>query len=181
MSRNDAPWSVPIRLGEILRIEQPLKLSPDEATRAAIAKSLDLVALPRFTAEVRLTQWLDGLELKGRWDADVTYRCGISLDAFDDSLEGDIAIRAVPATSPAAVQEDEGDAETELTLDSVDPPDILDGDILDVGALLVEHLALELDPFPRKPGAVFEAPPAEDPPSPFAVLKMLKPGADEKN
>lgn len=178
MSRNQTPWSVPVRLNELLRIEQPMKLSPDEATRALIAKSLELEALPRFSAEVRLTQWLDGVELKGRWSADVTYRCGISLDLFDDTLEGEVFVRAVPPESPAAVLDDTG--EVELSLESEDPPDVLEEDLIDVGAYLVEHLALAIDPFPRKPGAVFEAPPAEEPPSPFAVLKMLKPGEGEK-
>jgi hypothetical protein len=38
---------------------------------------------------------------------------------------------------------------------------------------VVEHLALELDPFPRKPGVTFDyAPPVEET-SPFAALKKL--------
>ncbi|WP_236627552.1 hypothetical protein [Caulobacter sp. B11] len=40
---------------------------------------------------------------------------------------------------------------------------------------VIEHLALELDPFPRKPGAVFVAPPEPVELSPFAALKRLKP------
>ena len=51
---------------------------------------------------------------------------------------------------------------------------MLEGDDLDLGAYLVEHLALEIDPFPRKPGVEWEPPPAETPASPFAVLQQLK-------
>ena len=40
---------------------------------------------------------------------------------------------------------------------------------------VIEHLALEIDPFPRKPDAVFEPPATEEETSPFAVLKGLKP------
>ena len=44
------------------------------------------------------------------------------------------------------------------------------------GQLAVEFLALSLDPYPRKPGAVFEgagdAAPAKE--SPFAALEALK-------
>ena len=40
---------------------------------------------------------------------------------------------------------------------------------------MIEHLALELDPFPRKPGAVFVQPPEPTELSPFAALKSLKP------
>ncbi|HEX2802338.1 MAG TPA: DUF177 domain-containing protein, partial [Phenylobacterium sp.] len=34
-------------------------------------------------------------------------------------------------------------------------------------------LALEIDPFARKPGAAFDYSPPDEPESPFAVLKML--------
>jgi len=39
----------------------------------------------------------------------------------------------------------------------------------------LEFLALALDPYPRKPGAVFAEPAPEEPPeSPFAKLARLK-------
>ena len=37
---------------------------------------------------------------------------------------------------------------------------------IDLGAVATEFLLLGLDPYPRKPGAVFEAPPAGDPVEP---------------
>jgi len=48
------------------------------------------------------------------------------------------------------------------------------GEAIDVAGYVVEHLALEIDPFARKPGAEFEyiAPTVEE--SPFAVLKALQ-------
>jgi hypothetical protein len=51
----------------------------------------------------------------------------------------------------------------------------LDGDRIDPAAYVVEHLALALDPFPRKPGAVFQPPEATPEASLFAVLLELKP------
>jgi hypothetical protein len=51
---------------------------------------------------------------------------------------------------------------------------VLDSDAIDLAEYVVEHLALEIDPFPRKPGATFDyAPPAEET-SPFAALKKLQ-------
>ena len=66
--------------------------------------------------------------------------------------------------------------EETLNLDDDDEPDpIVDGKI-DLGALAAEFLALGLDPYPRKPGAEFAAPVAEeDDDSPFAPLTELKP------
>ena len=45
---------------------------------------------------------------------------------------------------------------------------------VDLAAYVVEHLALEIDPWPRKPGVVFEAPEGPAEPSPFDVLRELK-------
>ena len=64
--------------------------------------------------------------------------------------------------------------EMELDPEAPDPPDVLEGDALDLTAIVTEHLALEIDPFPRKPDATFDyAPPPEDT-SPFAVRKNLQ-------
>jgi hypothetical protein len=168
------PWSIPVRLAEVGRDTAPRKLVPDAATRAAIARDLDLEALPAFEAEVRVAPWHDGAEVQGRWTATVTYRCGLTLEPFDDTLSGEFAVRAVPASSPLAAPPEAPDEEIEVDLEADDPPDVLAADALDLGAYLVEHLALELEPFPRKPGAVFEPPAQAEPESPFAVLRKLK-------
>ena len=167
------PWAVPVRLSELSRGPAVRKLAPDEATRAAIAASIDLEGLPEFSAEVMVRPWQDGAEIEGRWTAVVTYLCGVSLEPFDATLQGAFSVRAVPPSSPLAVPPEPVD-EIDLDPDAEDPPDVLEADTVDLGAYLVEHLALELDPFPRKPGAVFEPPPPENPPSPFAVLTRLK-------
>lgn len=180
--REDNPaFSHVVRLVDVGRLDKPVHLAPDEATRARIAKTLDLAGLPGFEGEVRLTPWLDGVELEGRWNAQVIYKCGLTLEPFEAELDGVFTIRAVPSDSPLAVAADnDGDEDLELSLDSEDPPDVLEGDAIDIGAYLVEHLALELDPFPRKPGAVFDAPPAEEPESPFAVLRRLRPEGEKE-
>ena len=82
----------------------------------------------------------------------------------------------MPPSSPlAGSPEPDGEGDVELDLEADDPPDVLDAETLDLARYLVEHLALALDPFPRKPGAVFEPPVGAEPESPFAVLKALKP------
>ena len=49
------------------------------------------------------------------------------------------------------------------------------GGVVDLGALATEFLILGLDPYPRKPGAVFEPPQDVKPdPGPFAALAGLK-------
>jgi uncharacterized metal-binding protein YceD (DUF177 family) len=165
-------WSQSERLPNPGTPERVVNLVADEATRAAIAKRLDLPALPMFEGVVRIRAWLDGAELRGAWKATVTYQCGVSLDRFDQALKGDFMIRVVPAGSRNAPSED---SEISLDPDADEPPDVLEGETIDVAAYLEEHLALEVDPFPRKPGVTFVQPeePAEK--SPFATLSTLRP------
>jgi uncharacterized metal-binding protein YceD (DUF177 family) len=165
-------WDKPLKLYELARGPVRLQLAPDEAERAAAAKQLGLVSLPALTADVTVTPWLDGVALEGRFQALVEQECGVSLENFEQPVAGEIAARAVPPGSPNAASTEGG--EVELDPDAEDPPDVLAGDSVDVAAYVLEHLALELDPFPRKPGATFEYKPPEEETSPFAALKKLQ-------
>ena len=165
-------WGRQIRLHELARGAVKLRLEPDAAERARIAHDLGLESLPALVADVTVRAWLDGAELTGRFRATVEQLCSVSLDAFEQPLAGDIDVRLVPADSPNAPTE--AGHEVELELEAPDPPDLLEGDAIDVAAYVVEHLALEIDPFPRKPGAEFDYQPPVQEESPFAVLKNLK-------
>ena len=170
-------WPISIRLNEVGRTGLSMDLAADEAVRGRIAESLDLVALNAFTAVLAIKPWLDGAEIAGRWSADITQTCGVTLDPFDTALAGSFTVRVVPAGSLHAPTED---SEAIVDPEADDPPDVLEDGVIDLGAYLVEHLTLEVDPFPRKPGAVFEPPPPDSPPSPFAVLRQLNPKGSSK-
>jgi hypothetical protein len=168
----EPPWSIRIALGDLGRGPVTLDLTPEAATERAIAKALRLVDLKGLSAKVRLSAWLDGVELNGEWAAVVTQVCGVSLDPFDTELAGVFQVRCAPLGSPLLSPPE---SELEIDLEADDPPDALEHDWVDVAAYVVEHLALAVDPFPRKPGAEFTPPPPETPPSPFAVLARLQP------
>ena len=59
-----------------------------------------------------------------------------------------------------------------------DRPELLDGEEIDVGEVVAEHLGLNLDPYPRRAGVVFSAEDDDEEGSkrvsPFAVLSDLK-------
>lgn len=164
-------WDRPIKLHELGRGALNVRLAPDAAERAVIAKQLRLHGLPAFTADLTVKPWLDGVEVKGRFRAMVEQICGVSLDPFEAVVEGDIEVHAVPQGSPHASAPDAG--ELELDPNAPDAPDVLESDAVDVAGYALEHLALELDPFPRKPGVTFDYKPPEEETSPFAVLKKL--------
>jgi len=58
-------------------------------------------------------------------------------------------------------------------------PEPLIGGAVDLGAIATEFLVLGVDPYPRKPGAVFDPPQDHKPDGgPFAALAKLTKGGD---
>jgi uncharacterized metal-binding protein YceD (DUF177 family) len=166
-----SPWRETVRFSEIARGPVQRRVSPDGPQLAALSKQLGLDALESLTAEVTVSPWLDGAELRGRFTAQVVQTCGVTLEPLEQTLSGDFHLRLLPLGSPNLPAED-----AVVDPEADDPPDAIEGDEIDIAHYVVEHLALEIDPFPRKPGAVFEPPAAEEEASPFAVLKRLRPG-----
>lgn len=173
MGRGVSDWRHVVRMSDLSRGSVSVTLEPDDATRESVARRLGLERLSELKARMTVRPWLDGAEITGRFHARVGQICGITLEPFESDLAGDIALQVVPAGSPNAPAESVGN-EVEMDLDAPDPPDVLVGEEIDLAAYLVEYLALEIDPFPRKPGAEFDYQPDVPEESPFAVLKKLK-------
>jgi uncharacterized metal-binding protein YceD (DUF177 family) len=173
----ETPWPCQVSLGRVDRGGVSVRLEPDTAQRKALARQLGLVAVDMLEAEVYLTSWLDGAEVSGLIRARVVQTCSVTADDFEETIDARFKIHVISADSQQAPQDEGG----ELALDpeADDPPDVLESDMIDVSGYVVEHLALELDPFPRKPGAVFEPPQPTAEISPFAALKTLKTKGDE--
>jgi uncharacterized metal-binding protein YceD (DUF177 family) len=165
-------WSHFVTLSEITRSSPKVELVAEGAVRVAIARELGLERLDSLVATVRTRPWMDGAEINGRLEAEVTQICSASGEPFEQTLTSDFTVRAVPKGSSAAPSEDI--VEVDIDLESEDPPDVLEQDKVDLAAYVVEHLALEVDPFPRKPGAVFEPPEEENVISPFSALTRLR-------
>jgi len=160
------PFSETIRLNEI-GSGLNRHLQPDGETRMKIARALDLASLDAFEAEMKVAPARTGWTLSGRLTADAVQTCGLTLEPLPIRIEERFEIALVEAQEPV-----EGD-ELEITLDD-NAPDVVEDGRIDLGQYAVEQLALNLDPFPRKPGAEFVQPaePAEI--SPFAVLKAFR-------
>lgn len=166
-----AAWPCEIPLAQVDRGVVSLRLEPSAEQRKAIAQQLGLVSLEALSAEVHLASWLDGASISGLLRARVVQTCSATADDFETPIDARFALKVLPANSQNAPQEEFGDLGADPDAD--DPPDVLEGETVDVSAYVVEHLALELDPFPRKPGAVFVQPPEPTELSPFSALKGL--------
>jgi uncharacterized metal-binding protein YceD (DUF177 family) len=169
-----SPWIHTVTFAEVARGLPVQALEANERVRKALARDLNLVSIEALTAEVAADPWLDGAELRGRFNARVIQTCSVSADDFEETVAGDFTVHVLPPGSPNAPVGDSA-AEVDLDPEADDPPDVAEGETIDLAHYVIEHLALALDPFPRKPGAVFEPPPEEKPTSPFAVLRKLRP------
>jgi len=164
------PWRVPVAVAQIPERGLRLELAADDATRAQLAATARLRGLPEATAEVMLTPAGGGkVQVSGRVRAVVGQTCVVTLEPVDTIVDEAFSVLFLPeeAVMPAAAAEDD------------DPPEQIVGGIIDVGSLVTDYLFLGIDPYPRKPGATFDAvasgPAPED--HPFAALKALKTAA----
>lgn len=163
------PYSEPLRLHHIGTGVQR-RLKPDAEAIKRIVRALDLQALDMFEVDINLVPTVSGWRLDGRVMADAVQTCGLTLEPLPVRIDRKFSVQMVEATEHEADE----NAEIDLELDD-DSADQIEGGSLDLGQYAVEQLALSLDPFPRKPGAVFEQPPEPGEISPFAVLKGLRP------
>ena len=87
----------------------------------------------------------------------------VSLEEFEATQRETFKLRFVPAGMEIDDQDPESDDEIPF-----------DGGVIDLGEAAVEQLALDLDPFPRMPGAKLPDEPEPANVSPFAALAALR-------
>jgi hypothetical protein len=159
-------------VADIPQTGRHVDLAADTATREAVAKVAGVLALPRLEAAFDLAPVANnGIRVIGTVLASVEQTCVVTLDAMSNSLEEQIDLVFVPP----GTAEFQSQSATLNVSDEQDPPDALQNGMIDLGALATEFLVLGIDPYPRKPGARFEAPAKQDPSGhPFAALVTLK-------
>ena len=178
MSESELPWRVPVKLVDISETGRRVTVEADAATRAALAGALGVDSVQRASATFDLAHWgRDGLHVAGRVTATVTQSCVVTLEPVINEISEDVDVDFAP--EPAAVARPKSEEEAPS---SIEGPDPLVGDSIDIGALATEYLILGVDPHPRKPGIAFDAPKAGEKAedvaegSPFAALAALKKG-----
>ena len=133
-----------------------------------MAALFGLPAIASLTGAFELAHEQGGvIAAKLKLRARLTQICVVTLEPFQTVVAEDAKLRFVPAAKVREGAEDMLDAET------LEGPDEIPyaGETIDLGAVLAEQLALALDPYPRKPGAVLPAAVADEAAHPFAVLR----------
>jgi hypothetical protein len=166
------PWHVPVTLEGVPETGRHVDLVADAAVRAAVASVAGLRDLPRLEASFDVTRrGEDGLHVTGSVSATVGQNCVVTLEPLVSEIDETIDLTFVPR---AAAEPSDEETKPEPRDVRWDDPEPLVGGTVDLGALATEFLILGLDPYPRKPGAVFEAPQVDAPdPGPFAALAKL--------
>ena len=151
------------RLTALDRIGAQGALVDVEATGAelqAIAQRLDVPSVRQLGCTFRVRRIGPSLiEAQGTLRGVVDQVCVISLETFTHELQDAFTVHFVPSGT------EDDDAEP----DAVDQIPY-EGSAIDLGEATVEQLALALDPYPRKPGAILSEAAQDGSTGPFAVL-----------
>lgn len=167
------------------RREIAVEAQPSEAERAAIQTQLGLLSLDslRLSGALR-PHGRHGWALAGLVEASLAQECVATLDPAPAEIHESVERLWLPAEELAALEaakEETSVDPDELDLDAEEPE--LLPERLDLGPVVVEALALALDPYPRAPGADFAdaiagppgvAPMTDEDARPFAGLADLK-------
>ena len=165
MEKKKSPWSVVVTLDDIPETGLHSTIEAPEPVRADLAKLAGLRELPRLSAVFDLTPRGGGVHVAGQVSAHLGQTCVVTLEPIESDLTESIDVVFVPAVQAPA---------KDLKLDD-EPPELLVGDKIDLGAIATEFLLLGIDPYPRKAGAEFAPIRADDAGArPFAALEALK-------
>ena len=111
----------------------------------------------------------------GRVRARIGQTCVVTLDPIENEIDEAIDLIFAP---PEQIPElaDLVDEAAESDAEIPDPPEPIENGVIDLGRLATDALFLGIDPYPRKPDAVFELPvvPPDPEDHPFAALKALQ-------
>ena len=158
-------FSRPLRAHDIGGTLRRQSIEADAAERAALAGRFDLLALDRLVADVSMRREAAGIRVTGRIDAAGTQPCVATAEPVPFLLTDTLALLLIE-------NQPEGE-EIELADADLDSEPLV-GDIIDIGELAAQALALALDPYPRStapaPGVISEEA-ARAASSPFAVLR----------
>ena len=171
------PWRVPLVVAQIPEVGLHRDIEADQPVRKAMAEVAGLREILSASASLDVMPRGGGrFHVAGRVRARVGQTCVVTLDPIENDIDEPIDLMFAP---PEQIPElsDLVDEAAESEEEIPDPPEPIVNGIIDLGRLATDALFLTIDPYPRKPGAVFEPRVEADDPEdhPFAALKALKP------
>lgn len=170
------PWRVPIVVMQIPDTGLYRAFEADAAARQAMAEIAGLREIMSASASFDLTRKSNGeVHVTGEVRARIGQTCVVTLDPIENEIEEPIDLVFAPPEQIPQLS-DLVDDEVESTSDIPDPPEPIVNGMIDLGRLATDALFLAIDPYPRKPDAVFKPLSEKIDPAdhPFAALKALR-------
>ena len=187
MKADESLWSAKIAIAQIPDDGLHIDIEADPAVCAAMASAAKVRSIANASASFDIKPASrETFHVTGFVKARVGQDCVVTLEPIESEIEesvdvmfeppGEVPAREVrPGPSVKGRTNSAGDDEEEP-----DPPEPILSGRIDMGRLAQDFLFLGIDPYPRKPGAVFDVPQAAPDPEdhPFAALKSLKDRAE---
>jgi len=152
MTEKSFPLTQGVTYDEVPDEGLTVNIEADPAERVAIAQYLDIPGVEAMAASLTVTRWRGrGLAVRGTVEAKVVQTCVVTLEPVETGISEEVETFFAPDVAPRVAGETPETAEVA----DIDVEAMVNGRI-DVGALVCEHLALGLDPYPRKEGVVFQ-------------------------
>lgn len=163
-----------IRLDSMPIAGRDIDIAVEREAREAIAAQLEVTAMDRLQVKLHAVKFRGGIRVTGRLKALVTQPSVVSLEPVTEDIEEAVDRIFLPGGEKDYAGK--ADAEVFVDLEGDDMPDHFEGNEADLSDLIIETLALGIDPYPRLPGeSVGVAGDKDDEDdSPFAGLKALK-------
>ena len=174
------PWRVLVTVAQIPENGLHRDIEADQATREAMAEAAGLREISAAHASFDLVPKSGGqVHVTGRVQARIGQTCVVTLEAIENAIDEPVDLTFVPVEQMPQLVHSADDVPGDDD-ETVDPPEPIENGTIDLGRLATDVLYLAIDPYPRKPDAVFEPPVlAADPEDhPFAALKALQANPD---
>jgi len=173
--RDEERLEATIRIDTLPPEGREIHVVATEGQRAAIAETVGITAVEALEAHLKAARFRGGIRVTGRLRARIEQPCVVSLVPVHQDIDEDVDRVYLPETGGDPSHE----AGTDILVDieGEDVPDHFDGREADLADMLVETLALAIDPYPHAPGATLETegdPIDREEESPFAALRKLK-------
>src|ERR1700730_14568244 len=176
------PWRVPLAVAQIPEHGLHREIEADPVAREAMAEVAGLREILSVHAALDVTPGSGGrVHVGGHVRARIGQTCVVTLDPIENEIDEPIdLIFAPPEQIPQLA--DLVDETLEIGAEIPDPAAPIVNGAIDLGHPPTDPLFLGIDPYPRRPDAVFEPPVvAADPEDhPFAALKALQVDAEPR-
>ena len=174
-------FTIPINITEVPPSGLDIRWILDEPPRQHLANRLAVKSLEEFAIDISIRMEKSStprVAVDGSLEATVLQNCSVTLELIASKFSIPISlIFEEEAAEPAHLLE-------ETVVDEDDPPEPMFAGQFDVGDTLVQILAVEINPFPRKPGVSLDSIPEakarlgsvkdSETDNPFAALAALK-------